>query len=56
VQKIQIVFLAQCSDETAVALAVRRFREWLRQSGEEEKLMARAASRERILAAVAREQ
>jgi len=45
VQKIQIVFLAQCSDETAVALAVRRFREWLRQSGEEEKLMAQAASR-----------
>lgn len=56
VQKIQIIFLAQCSDETAVALAVRRFREWLVQSGEEKRLIERAQSRGRILQAIAGEQ
>lgn len=56
VQKIQMVFLAQCGDETAVALAVRRFREWLVQSGEEGRLIERAGSRGRILKAVAGEQ
>jgi len=56
VQKIQIIFLAQCGDETAVALAVRRFREWLVQSGEEPRLIERAESRGRILKAVADEQ
>jgi hypothetical protein len=56
VQKIQIVFLAQCGDETATALAVRRFREWLVQSGEEPRLVERAASRGRILKAIAGEQ
>lgn len=56
VQKIQIVFLSQCSDETAVALAVRRFREWLVQSKEEKRIVERAQSRGRILRAVAGEQ
>lgn len=56
VQKIQIVFLAQCGDETATALAVRRFREWLVQSGEEPRLVERAESRSRILKAIAGEQ
>jgi hypothetical protein len=55
VQKIQIVFLAQCSDETATALAVRRFREWLVQSGEEKRLVERAESRGRILGVIAGE-
>lgn len=56
VQKIQIIFLAQCGDETSVALSVRRFREWLVQSGEEERLIERAVSRGRILEAIASEQ
>ncbi|MSM38674.1 MAG: hypothetical protein GJT30_03500 [Geobacter sp.] len=56
VQKIQIVFLSQCGDETAVALAVRRFHEWLVQTGEETRLVERAKSRARILKAVADEQ
>jgi hypothetical protein len=56
VQKIQMVFLAQCGDETAVALAVRRFREWLVQSGEEKRLIERAESRGRILETIAGEQ
>jgi hypothetical protein len=55
VQKIQIVFLAQCRDETAVALAVRRFREWLGQTGEEKRLIERAESRGRILKSIAKE-
>jgi hypothetical protein len=56
VQKIQMVFLSQCSDETAVALAVRKFREWLVQSREESRVVERAGSRRRILNAVASEQ
>jgi len=55
VQKIQIVFLAQCGDETAVALAIRHFSEWLVQSGEEQRLIDRTESRSRILKAVASE-
>lgn len=55
VQKIQIVFLAQCGDDTAVALAVRRFREWLVQSGEESRVIERARARRRILQAIAQE-
>lgn len=51
-----MVFWAQCGDETAVALAVRRFREWLMQSGEEMRIIERAESRGRILKAVAGEQ
>lgn len=56
VQKIQMVFLAKCSDAAATGLVVRRFLEWLVQSGEGKRIALRADSRQRILAAVAREQ
>lgn len=56
VQKIQFVLLARCSDVTATGVAVRRFREWLIQSGEGDDFVARAQARQRILAAVAAEQ
>jgi hypothetical protein len=52
VQKVQLVFLMQCADETAIALAVRRLNEWLIQSGEGGRVVERAASRRRILAAM----
>ena len=54
VQKIQLVLLAQCSDETAIELALRRFDEWLTQaSGEAQRLVARATARRRILKTLA---
>jgi hypothetical protein len=56
VQKIQLVFLAQCSDETSTALAVRLFREWLIQSGEGLRIVERSRSRRRIILAIANEQ
>ena len=56
VQKIQLVFLAKCSDPTATGMAVRRFSEWLVQSGEGQRIAARAHSRARILRAIAAEQ
>lgn len=56
VQKIQMVFLAQCADETATAIAVRRFEEWLVQAAQGRRIAERASSRRRILATIAREQ
>jgi hypothetical protein len=56
VQKTQLVLLAQCSDITAIALALRRFAEWLSQSREEARVVARAQSRQRILAVLSEEQ
>ena len=54
-QKIQVAFLAHCSDDTATAVVVRRFREWLEHSGEREMLIERARSRRRIIETVAEE-
>jgi hypothetical protein len=56
VQKIQMIFLAQCADETTTSLAVRRFMEWLSLPGEGVGLLENAGSRRRILEAVAKEQ
>lgn len=56
VQQIQMVFLAQCADEGAVALAVRQLREWLRLPGPGVRLLARATSRRAILDAIGAEQ
>lgn len=53
VQRIQLVLLAQCSDATSIELSLRRFDEWLRQSGEEARLLERGRARRRILAALA---
>jgi hypothetical protein len=56
VQNMQLILLTQCSDVTAIALALRRLSEWLAQSGEETRVIARAKSRRRILLALAAEQ
>lgn len=56
VHKTQLVLLAQCGDATAIALALRRFSEWLRQSREASRVLDRAHSRRRILKALAAEQ
>jgi hypothetical protein len=56
VQKIQLVFLANCRDDTATREGVKRFFDWLEQTEEEEvRLAQRAASRRNIIGAIARE-
>jgi hypothetical protein len=55
VQKIQLVFVANCRDETATRQGVQRVFDWLEQSGEAELLSARALSRARIVRAIAKE-
>lgn len=55
VQKIQLLFLASCRDETSTRVAVQRAFEWLDASGEAELLVTRAAQRARIVEAIARE-
>jgi hypothetical protein len=55
VQKVQVLFLAKCSNETAVASAVRLMSEWLQATGEQARLIANAESRRRILRAIAQE-
>jgi hypothetical protein len=52
VQKVQLVFLMQCADETAIAMAVRHLNEWLLQTGEGLRVVERARSRRLILAAM----
>jgi hypothetical protein len=55
VQKIQLLFLGQCRDETATRSAVDQAFLWLDASGEGEELLRRAEARARIVQAVARE-
>jgi hypothetical protein len=56
VQKIQLVFITQCRDETSVRHGVQRFFEWLDQAQEDQPLTERAAARKRIVKAFAKEQ
>jgi hypothetical protein len=56
VQKIQVVFLANCRDETSVAFAVQRFMDWLVRAGEDGALLVRARARRRIVKAIHDEQ
>jgi hypothetical protein len=53
VQKIQLVFLANCRDETTTRLAVEKFQAWLLQSGETGYLAQRAEGRKAIVSAIA---
>ena len=55
VQKIQIVFMANCSDDSNTRQRVQRFFEWLRQTGEANLLAQRAAARARIVKSIAQE-
>jgi hypothetical protein len=51
--KIQMVFLANCKDETSMAVAVRWFQEWLGRTGQAARVRQRADARSRILRAIA---
>ena len=55
VQMIQMIFVANCRDETNTRHGVQRFLEWLNQTGEGERLVRRAKSRANIVRAIAKE-
>ncbi len=55
VQKIQMILIANCRDETCTRTGVQRAMEWLEQSGEDQHLARRAVSRTRIINAIADE-
>lgn len=55
VQKIQMVFIANCRDETTTRHHVQRFLQWLEEQSEDRLLARRAASRRRIADLIARE-
>lgn len=55
VQKVQLVFIRDCRDETATRTGAQRFLEWLEQTAEDERMVARAAGRRRIIAVIAEE-
>jgi hypothetical protein len=52
-QKIQLIFVRGCADESATRLGVQRFFEWLQQSEEAPRLKARAIQRERVVRTLA---
>lgn len=55
VQKIQMIFLSDCRDESSTRHSVQRFVDWLNSSGEATFLMERAISRSRIIRTIAKE-
>jgi hypothetical protein len=55
VQKIQLVFITQCRDETSARYGVQRLFDWLDQTQEDGLLAERAAARKRIVKAIAKE-
>lgn len=56
IQKIQMVFIANCRDETSTRHHVQRFLHWLVRQGEDRLLAQRARSRRRIGNLMAKEQ
>ncbi len=54
-QKIQFVLLSNCRDETTTRYALQRFMEWLDEAEEASDLVEHAASRRRIVQAIANE-
>jgi len=55
IQKIQLVLIGNCRDESNTRHGVQRFFEWLEQTGEGDELSVRAAARARIVKAIAKE-
>jgi hypothetical protein len=53
IQKIQLVLLANCRDESSTRYAAQRFFDWLRQTGEARYFKSRAAGRKTIVLAIA---
>lgn len=55
IQKVQFAFISNCRDDATTRHGVQRFFEWLEQSGEDRRLAERAASRAKIIKAIAKE-
>lgn len=55
VQKIQLMYLANCRDETTLRYQVQRAFDWLEAANERSPFLERAASRARIVQAIAKE-
>lgn len=55
IQKIQLILIANCRDQTTTRHGVQRFFEWLQQTGEDKILVQRAGSRSNIVRAISRE-
>ncbi|MBO6552185.1 MAG: DUF4062 domain-containing protein [Roseitalea sp.] len=55
VQKIQMILIANCRDETTTRHGVQRFFDWLEQTGEDDRLAQRAQSRTNIIKAISAE-
>jgi hypothetical protein len=55
IQKIQLAFLSNCRDITTTTYQVQRFFDWIEEVGEGPLLVERAASRARIVIAIAGE-
>ncbi|MBC7104126.1 MAG: hypothetical protein H5U22_26510 [Rhizobium sp.] len=55
IQKIQMLLIANCRDETTTRHGVQRLFEWLDQTGEGAALASRAASRRKIIKAISEE-
>lgn len=55
IQRIQIVLISGCRDESTTRHGVQRFFDWLEQTGEDALLSQRALSRARIVGAIAKE-
>lgn len=55
VQKMQLVYLANCRDETTIRYQVQRAFDWLEAAGERALFLERAAARARIVQAIAKE-
>lgn len=55
IQKIQIIFLANCRDLTATQSAITEMFQWFEQSDEKVDIVKRARSRKKILTAIAKE-
>ena len=53
IQKIQLILLANCRDESSTRYGVQRFFDWLARSGEAKFLAARARGRSTIITAIA---
>lgn len=55
IQKIQMILLANCRDETTTRHAAQRLFDWLDQTGEADRLAGRAQSRTNIIKAISLE-
>jgi len=55
IQRIQMLFLANCRDVTSTRSAITEMFQWLEQSDQEKDVVRRAISRKKILAVIERE-